>query len=91
MHTGWQKDDDLPVFSKIIDILIISRTPLLFAQKFATNGINSHILAYEITPTNEDDLVLLSKLDNKSVYSSHTFIGNSKLYIVMRSYVPCQK
>lgn len=60
VHTGWQLNDDLPVFGKIIDILTILRTPLLLVQLLSTNGINSHILAYEITPTvhNSQNLVI---------------------------------
>lgn len=78
VHTGWQSDD-LPVFGKIVDVLIIMNTPLLFVQLFSTNSINRHILAYEILPTFDSNLIILSQLSNKLAYSSHTYLGNGEL------------
>lgn len=79
----------MPIFAKIMDIIVVGTcTPLLYLELFNTNGINSHILSYEIQPTYNNSLIILSKLRNKEVYYAHTYIGNSELYIVMRAYFP---
>ena len=38
--------DDLPVFEKITDILVLVKTPLIAIEKFRTKGINN---AYRIS------------------------------------------
>ena len=49
---GFQ-DDDLPLFGKIKDIIVASGSmPLLVIDHYKTNGINTHISAYQIICTN---------------------------------------
>ena len=84
---GWQPADDLPCFGKIEDILVIGGCSLLWLQLFTTAGINSHLLSYQVSLTLNKSLVILSTLVNKSTYTPHTFLGDNKLYITMRSYV----
>lgn len=74
--TGFQDDDDLPAFAKIMDIVVASESiPLLSVRLYRTVGINSHVAAYPIVPTNENSLILLSLLDNKKPLYKHSYIG----------------
>lgn len=85
---GFQPED-LSSFGKIIDILITSgSTPLLAVQLYRTEGINPHIGAYQINPTNDKSIVILSTLANKQTYYAHSYIGDGNVYITMRSHVP---
>ncbi len=86
LQVGWQ-DNDLPLFGKVLDVVVISRTPLVSVQVHCTEGINLHIQTYQIVPIGETKLLLLSRLHNKVVYYAHIFSGNRKLYITMRSMV----
>ena len=85
IHCGWQ-DDDLPQFGKIKDIVVVSNHPLLFVELFQTTGINSHILAYQITSLYSFSLIMLSSLTNKYSFSAHTYIADSNLYIAVKSH-----
>ena len=55
--------DDLPVFEKITDILVLVKTPLIAIEKFRTEGINNHLLANRISHTHSHSLLLLSNLN----------------------------
>ena len=79
-----QDDDDLPVFGKITDILVFVKTPI---EKFRTEGINNHLLAYQISHTHSHSLLLLSNLSNKCTFCAHTYIGDGNLYITVRSHI----
>ena len=86
MHIGWQPDD-LPLFGKVIDVLIVGGCPLLWLQHFATEGINVHLQSYQVLPTLIKSLMVLSSLENKSVFTPHTYLGDHNQYITMRSYM----
>ena len=60
---------------------------LLQVDIFFTEGINSHLCSYLVTPTHQNTVVLLSSLENKDVYYVHTFLGDNQLYITVRSHV----
>lgn len=88
LHVGFQTDDDLPQFGKIIDILLImGASPLVYVHFYHTEGINSHIQSFQIVSTQEKKLFILRELKNKVVYYPHTYIGDRNMYITMRSYV----
>ena len=83
--TGFQSDD-LPLFGKVEDILVVSSTiPLLAVKMYRTEGIHMHIDGYQIFPTNETTIILLSILTHKLSFCSHTFIGDKFSYIVFQS------
>lgn len=85
---GFQ-DDDLPSFGKIKDIILASgSTPLLALEVYRTEGINTHIAAYQIFRTNSTAIILLSNLFNKTIYYAHSYIGDGKTYIALRAHVP---
>ena len=84
LHVGWQPDD-LPVFAKVISIIVLVGVPLSEVELFFTEGINCHIASYLIVPTGKNKLFSLSTLDNKEVHYAHTFLGNR--YICMRSHI----
>ena len=82
-----QDDDDLPVFGKITDILVLVKTPLIAIEKFRTEGINNHLLAYQISHTHSHSLLLQSNLSNKCTFCAHTYIGDENLYITVGSHI----
>ena len=86
VHMGWQPDD-LPLFGRVVDVLIVGGCPLLWLQHFATEGINVHLQSYQVSHTLTKSLVVLSSLENKSVFTPHTYLGDHNQYITMRSYV----
>lgn len=86
VQTGWQLDD-LPVFAKIISIIVLVGVALLEVELFFTEGINNHISSYLITPTQEKKLLILSALENKEVFYAHTFLGDKRLYISLKSHI----
>ena len=86
--TGFQ-DDDLPSFGKIKDILLVSGSiPLLYIQQYRTNGINSHVAAYQVEGTNNKFILILSNLESKQPLNIHPLIGDGLSYIVMKYHVP---
>ena len=86
LQVGWQPDD-LPVFAKVISIIVLVGVALLEVELFFTEGINTHLASYLIIPTCEKKLLNLSALDNKEVLYSHTFLGDRKMYMCMRSHI----
>lgn len=85
---GFQ-DDNLPCFGKISDIIIAAgSTPLLAVTEYKTEFFNAHLSAYNISRTNKHSILLLSELLCHQPFYSHMYIGDSRMYIVMRSHVP---
>ena len=81
------QSDDLPLFGKIEEILVVaSNLPLLAVKIYRTEGINVHIDGYQVSPTNKIIVVLLSNIKYKHSFASHTFIGDGFLYIVSKSH-----
>lgn len=88
VHKGFQ-EDDLPVFGKILDIIVIAgSTSLLQLEVYQTMGINSHLSAFQVSRTNLKTIVLLSRLYNKHRYCAHSCKSDSSTYITMRSHSP---
>ena len=88
--TGFQEDDLHHLERLRILLLILSgTTPLLAVQLYRTNGINSHIAAYQVVATNNKTVILLSSLKNKQLYSIHYYnIGDGHSYITVKYNVP---
>lgn len=79
--------NDLPSFGQVADILVVVGTPLLHVKRYTTVGINNHLLAYAVVRTYEYTLISLSSLVFAEPLSAHTSIGDSNVYIVMKSHV----
>jgi len=47
---GFQ-EDDLPLFGKIFDILLIKKLPFLCVQLFSTEGMDRHFYSYILKGT----------------------------------------
>jgi hypothetical protein len=87
VQSGFQ-EDDLPIFGKIEDIIIIAGSiPVLQINKYKTLGINSHLSAFQVSHTSLNTVILLSQLHNKDRYYAHSSPGDSSTYITMRSHV----
>ena len=82
------QQDDLPAFGKIDDIIVITGTPLLSIRLFNTIRINNHLLCYVIQHAYRSSLVTLSHLKYPEPLAAHSSIGDSNLYIALRSHVP---
>ena len=82
-----KQDDDLPGFGKVKDILVIGESPMLYIEKYVTTGINNHIMCHQIVRSHQYFVLPLTSLPDCYPYSSRTFIGDSQLYIAMRSEV----
>ena len=67
-YCGWQTTDDLPVFAKICDILVIVNCSLLYVEVFDTEGINNHLSAYALVRTLRKKVIHLPTCANKQVY-----------------------
>lgn len=84
---GFQ-EDDLPIFGRIDDILLITSTPMFSITLFTTLGISNHLLCYAIEHAHRTTLILLSQLTCPEPLSPHQTIGDGNVYIALRSHVP---
>ena len=77
MISGFQ-DDDLPLFARIDDIMVITATPVLSVRVFRTVGINSVM-----------QLNMHISLVTQLVHPEpHQRLGDKNIYIALRTYVP---
>lgn len=79
--------NDLPSFGQVTDVLVLVGTPLLHVKRYQTVGINNHLLSYVIVCTYEYSLISLSSLVSAEPLSAHTSVGDSNVYIAMKSHV----
>lgn len=86
MISGFQ-DDDLPVFARIDDIMVIAATPVLSVRVFKSVGINNHLQCYAIENAHQTAFLLLSQLFFSEPLSPHQIIGDKNTYIALRTYV----
>ena len=86
MTCGFQ-DDDLPVFARIDDILVIATTPVISVRVFRTMGINNHLQCYSIKNAHQTELILLTSLVLTEPLSPHQIIGDKNTYIALRTHV----
>lgn len=87
IHCGWQTDE-LPVFGRITNILVIAGSRFCTVEKYTTIGLNNHLLSYSIVRTHQVCVLNVSMLRNPQTLFGHTFIGDNQLYIVLRSHFP---
>ena len=83
---GFQADD-LPIFSRIDDMMVIATTPVIQVRVFRTVGINNHLQCYVIEDSHQTEVILLTSLIISEPLSPHQIIGDKNIYIVLRSYV----
>ena len=86
MTCGFQ-DDDLPVFARIDDIMVIATTPVISVRVFRTMGINNHLQCYSIKNAHRTELFLLTSLVLSEPLSPHQIIGDQNTYIALRTHV----
>jgi len=79
--------NDLPQFAKIKNIFVIAETPVLVVELFETCGINNHLLCYLIENSYQTCAVCVSNLLDYYPLTAHSYIGDKRLYISLRSYV----
>ena len=83
---GRQAIDDLPVFAKITDILLILDYPVLEVTMHRTVGLSNHLMSYRIENSFISRCIPLSTLPEKHPYTAHTF-DDGQLYITLRSHI----
>ena len=84
MHSGWQ-EDDLPIFGRVMDILIVSDFPLLVVEPYKTIRLNSHLLSYLVKRTHGLRVLYVAQLENKIPPQGHVYLGDKQTYIALRS------
>ena len=84
---GFQ-DDDLPLFARIDDIMVITATPVLSVRVFRTVGINNHLQCYAIEHAHQRSFILVTQLVHPEPLSPHQKLGDKNIYIALRTYVP---
>ena len=85
MHCGWQ--DDLPVFARILDVLIAADFPLLTVELYSTERLDSHLQSYCVKRTHKIDVLYMVHLENRNPVEAHTYIGDRQTYIALRSHI----
>lgn len=86
IHVGWQ-DNDLPTFAKVKDILVLGGFPFFLAEKYRSVGINGHISGYLIERTFGTIYVYAANLPYKMTVNAHTYFGDGRLYVVLKSHL----
>ena len=84
--TGFQ-EDDLPIFSRICDILLQNERPMVQVVDFHTDGILQHYHSYSITPINNKHIICLHDLIEPRPFNSHLISGVSSHVVTLRSIV----
>lgn len=76
--------NDLPVFSKIIDLMVVTDCAVAEVERFLTVGLENHLLSYQIKSTHYYSCIPLSTLKETHPFTAHTF-DDGLLYITLRS------
>ena len=79
MICGFQ-EDDLPLFGRIDEIMVIAATSILSLRLFTTLGLNNHLLSYVIERMHKTSLILLSGLVHQEPLTSHQRTGDDNVY-----------
>ena len=79
MLCGFQ-EDDLPIFGRIDDIMVVTSTPMFSIRLFTTLGINNHLLNYAIEHAHCSTLILISQLIYPEPLSPYQRIGDDNVY-----------
>lgn len=83
---GKQCDDDLPVFAKIVDLMIIVDYAVIEVNVCRTIGLANHLMSYRVEISLHSCCVSLLSLPDSHPYTAHTF-DDGNLYITLRSNV----
>jgi len=84
-----RQPDDLPVFAKITDLMVIVDYPVSEVNICRTVGLVNHLMSYMIVPSLQLHCVSLINLVECHPYSAHTF-DDGGLYITLRSRVEAE-
>ena len=76
--------NDLPVFSKVVDLMIVADCAVAEAERFLTVGLENHLLSYQIKSTHHHFFIPLSTLKETHPFKAHTF-DDGLPYITLRS------
>ena len=86
MLIGKQCDDDLPIFSKIIDLMNIVDYAVIEVNVCRTIGLANHLMSYHVENSLHSCCVSLLSLPDSHPHTAHTF-DDGNLYITLRSNV----
>lgn len=78
--------DDLPVFAKITDLIVIVDYPVAEVNVCRTVGLVNHLMSYMIVLSLHFCCVSLLSLAESHPYTAHT-LDNGNLYVTLRSNV----
>ena len=81
-----KQTDDLPVFAKITDLMVIVDYPIAEVNICRTVGLVNHLMSYMIILSLEFCCVSIVSLVECHPYSAHTF-DDGNLYITLQSRV----
>ena len=70
---GKQCDDDLPIFSKIIDLMNIVDYAVIEVNVCRTNGLANHLMSYRVENSLHSCCVSLLSLPDSHPHTAHTF------------------
>ena len=82
---GWQ-EDDLPLFGRINDIMLINGSVLFRVNQYRTLGIDRHYHSFCIRNTAVESVCWHSELVDYHPLQGHRLF-NSNLYITLRSHI----
>lgn len=82
---SWQ-DDDLPIFGRVDDIVIVSDYCMFCVNVYFTLGIDRHYHSFSLKRTPNIAVYFLSELPDYHAYQAHS-LSNGQLYITFKSYV----
>jgi len=83
---GRQASDDLPVFGRIDDILLIVDYPVIEVVMYRTMQLSNRLISYQLVNSFNTRCIPLSTLPEKHPYSPHTF-DDGLLYVTLRSHI----
>ena len=70
------RQDDLPMFRRILDVLVASNFPLLAVELYFTERLASYLQSYCVKRTHNIDVLYMAHLVNRYPLEAHTYIGD---------------
>ena len=80
---GKQCDDDLPIFSKIIDLMIIVDYAVIEVNVCRTIGLANHLMSYGVEHSLHLCCVSLLSLPDSHPHTAHTFDDGNLSSMIM--------
>ena len=81
-----RQEDDLPLFGRINDIILINGSVLFRANQYRTQGIDRHYHSFCISNTAVESVCWLSELVDYHPLKGHRLL-NSNFYITLCSHI----